>query len=194
MQIETEARLGVFQPGDRLSIQFRGLWDWAGLGSGPAWLIAGAQLTQGGSGIADCSFSVEADNLTRALTGEGAPAPLSYVWQRDCGAGFADILGAYRPVLSFTPTASDYGCRYRCLILTPGAAATSDVARWFITPPELRLEHSASGLILTWPDSAVLESSPSPTGPWSPLANAASPFPVPTAGGQRFYRLARTAF
>src|SRR5262249_15960709 len=47
----------------------------------------------------------------------------------------------------------------------------------------------ASGnVILSWPGTAILESAPEPTGPWTNILGATSPFKVVPVGTQSFFR------
>src|SRR5262249_48401704 len=52
----------------------------------------------------------------------------SYVWQRNDGAGFADIDGAYANTYTVTLGASEGGAKFRCVVFSPGASAISSAA------------------------------------------------------------------
>lgn len=53
----------------------------------------------------------------------------------------------------------------------------------------LSIQHSNGQLILTWPDGGVLQSASQPTGPYSDITNAASPFMAAPTGQQEYYRI-----
>ena len=70
-----------------------------------------------------------------------------------------------------------------------GAAATAGAITDIWLPPKLNVTPLAGGrLQITWPGAAILESATQPTGPFTEVTNATSPYAVtPTSTG--FYRL-----
>ena len=184
--INSVADLGVFAAGDQLEIQFQGSWDWNLAAGSPNWAVKSLDVMQGLPGQELVEFSVAA----RASTDQGQPAPVSYLWQRDCGQGFADILGANEATYRFTPTASDAGCQYRCVLLTPGASTTSAGATLTVALPALSIVHDGDGISLQW-SQGVLQQAGAPDGPWSDVPQAASPMRVSPLPAHRFYRTVR---
>src|SRR5206468_774978 len=150
----------------------------------PNWVIASLQITEGHPASRTATFSVQAT----ASTSENSAAPLSFAWQRNCGTGFVDLPGANEATYTFSPAASEHGCRYRCLLFTPGATAISAVATLTLALPPLSIDRSATNVRLSWPVPAVPQTSESPTGPWTSVNNASNPFTV-FATGRQFYRL-----
>lgn len=55
--------------------------------------------------------------------------------------------------------------------------------------PSLAIARAGTRITLTWAGTASLESSPSPAGPWTPLAGVASGGSVEASGTATFYRL-----
>lgn len=74
---------------------------------------------------------------------------LSYVWQKNSGAGFEDILGAYGSTLTVVTGPSDNGGVYRCLVFCPGASATSAAAE--IVVPRLAIVQDGTKVTVAWP-------------------------------------------
>jgi len=182
--IVSEASLGAFSPGDRLAIQFRGLWDWSIANAGPGWVINSLELTEGHPGRTEAIFAVQAE----AIRSDNGLAPLSYAWQRDCGTGFIEIYGANEAIYRFVPSATDNGCRYRCLLFTPGATATSEVATLTLVLPSITITHNNADVILNWTES-VLQKTETVTGLWTDVPQATSPTRLTTASARRFFRL-----
>jgi hypothetical protein len=58
----------------------------------------------------------------------GSDQPISIQWQVNRGSGFVSIPDGAGPSLSFGPTLANAGERYRALLFSPGASATSSVA------------------------------------------------------------------
>jgi CubicO group peptidase (beta-lactamase class C family) len=54
---------------------------------------------------------------------------------------------------------------------------------------KVHVAYSRSGLIMTWPGDATLETADDVVGPWSPIRGATSPYPVPAVGAKKFFRL-----
>jgi hypothetical protein len=182
--ITSVARLGVLTPGDTVSIQFQGMWDWNTLASSPNWAIKSFELTEGHPDRAEASFAVQA----RSSRSDSEPAPLSYAWQRDCGTGFIEIAGANESVYRFTPEPVDHGCRFRCVLLTPGASATSEVATLTLVLPAISITRDNAELILNW-TGGVLQEAQAMTGPWTDAPQATSPLRRTTSSAPRFFRL-----
>lgn len=58
------------------------------------------------------------------------------------------------------------------------------------TPPRLTATRAGANLVITWTGGGVLESSTDlKAGSWTPVANATSPYPAPTTGNARFFRV-----
>jgi hypothetical protein len=178
------ATLGIFMPGDFLTVQFRGSWDGSVVASTPNWVIDSLEVTEGHPGRPNARFSIEAT----ALNLDTGAAPLSIVWQRDCGSGFTDIIGANESAYVFQPTQADSECRYRCVLYTPGATVTSEMATLNFVLPALTMTRNGTELTLTWAEG-VLQEAETVTGTWTDVSQTTSPARLPAASAQRFFRL-----
>jgi hypothetical protein len=69
----------------------------------------------------------EGETLTLTATASGAPTP-AYQWQKDSGAGFANISGAVFPTLTILSTTTADAASYRLVATNSGGNTTSDVA------------------------------------------------------------------
>lgn len=83
----------------------------------------------------------------------GAPyANLSYLWQKDSGGGFQDVLGAYGSSLAVSLTPTNNGTLFRCLVFSPGASAISDAATVGSGGgPRLSVAREPTRFVLSWP-------------------------------------------
>ena len=108
--ITSVASLGNFTAGTTIRIQFMAASDTNTRGQfQPNWEIDSLRCFQGGAGP--------------------VALPLSIQWQRSVGGGaFADILGATAGTLTFAPTLSANGYRYRAVLCTQGATETTSEA------------------------------------------------------------------
>lgn len=184
--VTSKANLGVFHAGDRIRVQFRGLWDFSGLDArNTAWAIQHVTLSQGESGFEDAVLSVRA-TVSRT---DGVAVEPCYIWQRDCGKGYEDIPDANASTYRFTPSLLDLGCKYRCQLVTPGATATTREAKVEIVVPGLGFQPTPGGLTLRWSGAASLESSDTISGPWVKVDPATSPYQVKATSVKQFYRL-----
>jgi len=162
------------------------------------------QVTGGGAVLpANISLTVGAES-----TYLGQPNPyLAYFWQRDTGAGFADVAGANRATYLLYAGLADSGARYRCILYSPGASATSDVATVTVTLPLVIARTAPNTLMLSWllppppllPTTFVLEKTPAlvpaswttvPTGTYQTTADTVYTTVTPTDASV-FYRLRR---
>lgn len=69
----------------------------------------------------------------------------------------------------------------------------SEIQELFLTglsgrPLRIGIEHAGTDVILTWKAGTLLEAD-EPTGPWTPVAGATSPYTTPAASGSRFFRV-----
>jgi hypothetical protein len=196
--ITSTASLGALNAGDTVAVQFLGAWDEGARGTLPNWVIDSVNVVQGG--VRPVTFSVVAQGITPGVSN----AVIAYQWQRDDGAGFANITGANGSSITFVPETSDAGDRFRVVLSMPGISpnVVSDIATLFLeglTRPGLTITRSGSNAIISWPSAAtgfVLEksSSLSPAS-WSAVtetvteANGTKSVTVAAGTGQTFYRL-----
>lgn len=71
------------------------------------------------------SFSVQ-------VSGAGTPA---YQWQRDCGAGFANISNATNSTYTIAAASTNDPCLYRCLVGVGACSSISAAAQLTVAPP-----------------------------------------------------------
>jgi hypothetical protein len=98
---------------------------------------------------ATATFTVGAE-----ATVQGAPNAtlITYLWQRDDGAGFNDILGAYGSGYSVVVGQADVGARFRALVFSPGASATSASATVGGTSrPTVSISRQGNVIRVSWP-------------------------------------------
>lgn len=89
-----------------------------------------------------------------------------YVWQRNIGFGWKDILGAYNRVSSVNVGWEDSGTQFRCTVYSPGASATSAVATVTMSLP-VAIEPQGNNVRISWPlnnAGFVLEQTPTLPG------------------------------
>jgi hypothetical protein len=60
-----------------------------------------------------------------------------------------------------------------------------------INPPQITQVGGVANITVTWTGGGVLESGPSPTGPWTSTGNSSGTFTEPVTGTVRFYRVRR---
>ena len=180
--ITSSALLGTFKTGDKLVVQFLGAWDDCSGAGTPSWAIRSVALSYSSAPVA-VTFDVDA-----SVTRQGAPAAFTYQWQRDDGTGFANIAGATASSYRFFPTvAADFAASYRVLVGVPGNLVPSAVVK-VVEPggtPTLGIGTSGGKISITY--TGTLQSAPSVTGPFTPVAGATSPY-VPTVTGTLFFR------
>jgi hypothetical protein len=119
---------------------------------------ASVTVTQQPISVVPASYPVNASFAVGASsTFHGLPnANLSYIWQRNSGAGFADIWGAYSATYKVSVTEEEAGASFRCLVFSPGASATSEAATVGAEPgPSLAVTREASKATVSWPLSAA---------------------------------------
>jgi hypothetical protein len=202
--VVSEATLGYFNAGDTLRVQFATSWDDCSEGTEPNWEIDRVQVSIGAAVPVVASFTVGAESTYRDL-----PNPyMAYIWQQDTGTGFQDIVGAGSPTLTVNAFLDDSGTRYRCIVYSPGASATSEVATLTITLELSATRTAADTLTLSWPlpdplpnTSFLLERSATmltgswvtvPTGQYQIGASRISvPVSISATGPTQFYRLRR---
>ncbi len=147
--VTTVATVGTFSAGDIVSVQFIAAWDEGFVATpAPDWEITSVVFSpalelNNADGVA--TFTVGA---TASLNAQ--PVTPAYQWQKDTGTGFADIAGATAAAYSFLPTAYDDGAKYRCVVLSPGAQATSDAATLHVVPKEY-IARSGGTVVIAWP-------------------------------------------
>jgi hypothetical protein len=200
--VQSTASLGNFNVGDSIGIQFIGCWDEGTVAApAPAWEITSVQFSpalENRNADGPVTFTVAATASLASQT-----VPIAYQWQRNDGAGFVDIAGATSASLSFTPTSTDDGAVFRCRMISPGAAATSQTALLSVLP-KLSVSVTGANLTIRWPDSAppfALEQTGALLTPattvWTPAGGTQSTvggvttatLPLPAA--PTFYRLRR---
>ncbi|MBI5388497.1 MAG: Ig-like domain-containing protein [Verrucomicrobia bacterium] len=195
--ITSKAALGTFNPGDVIQIQFLASWDDCSEGPEPNWEIRGLQVTAGATVLPTATFWVGAQSTYLSQPN----ANIVYVWQRDDGAGFQDIPGAYGPTNTLSAGLADYGALFRCLVYSPAASATSSVARLTVVLP-LTVSQEADQVTISWPlpgthsrldEAPALGANPAwaEVPPSSYRTNATSIYVTVPATGNRFFQLRR---
>jgi len=146
--VTSVATLGAFNPGDTIQMEFVASWDECSEGTEPNWEIASAQVAGGDTVLAtDVLLTIAATSTYRNL-----PNPyMAYFWQKDTGTGFKDIPGASTSAYLFYAGLVDSGTRFRCIVYSPGASATSDVATVTVTVPLYFARTAPDTLRLSWP-------------------------------------------
>ena len=160
----------------------------------------------------DAVRSAEVSLAVSALSAyRGQPNPdMSYFWQSDTGAGFADIPGANSASYSLYAGLADSGARFRCIVYGPGAAATSAVATVTVTLPLDVARTAPDTLTLSWPKppppllpttTFLLEGSGTMLpGSWNTVPSSGylttantvyTTVPISSTGPTQFYRLRR---
>lgn len=123
----------------------------------------------------------------------GAPwANLTYLWQRDNGAGFQDLIGAYGRTYTFDATMADVGARFRALVFSP-AASTSSAVVTLSAAGQLSIRVEPNGeVVVEWSDPAwrLQATSSLPAQSWSTVSNLGeTSYRIPQPTGSQFFRL-----
>jgi len=181
--ITSSVILGKFNQNDTIAIQFVGAWDDCSTGSKPGWVIKSLQLAFGKAAQA-VTFTSEA---TATLRGE--PQVVSYQWQRNDGAGWADIPYAAGPSYRFFPKAEDFDAKFRVVAYVPGKSITSNEVKLLteqVEQPTISIAKSAQGVVITF--TGTLQSSTSVAGGYTDVPGATSPYVVNNPTGTVFFR------
>lgn len=184
--ITSSVILGAFNKNDTIVVQFVGGWDDCASGLHPSWVIKSFNLTYGTAPSAS-TFSVEG-----SATKQGQTASFRYQWQRDDGAGFTDIVDANGTTLRFFPVAADFSARFRVVIKVPGKELASNSVKLTgqqAGPPEIAIGRSGAAVAITF--TGRLQSSANVVGPFTDVAGATSPYPVPSSTTVLFYKTVR---
>lgn len=180
--ITTTALLGSFNAGDKIRVQFVGAWDDCSKGSQPSWVIKDLRLSY--------STPPQAVEFTAvaAVSRQGTSVPFTYQWQRNDGAGFVDLAGATANSYRFFPTvAADLTAKFRVVAGVPGKFVPSAEVGIAAPRPSLSVGYAADKVTVTF--TGALQSSTSPTGPFSNVSGATSPYVAPASGtGNLFFR------
>ena len=164
-------------------MQFLGGWDDCASGLHPSWVLKSLNLAYGTAARAS-TFEAEV-----AASKQGQPAPFTYQWQRDDGAGFVDIPNENAATFRIFPVAADFDARFQVLAKVPGkelASNTVKLTRGPVGPPEIGI--ARSGLTITITFTGKLQSSANVAGPYTEVGGAQSPYPVPNPTGTSFFR------
>jgi hypothetical protein len=180
--ITSTVLLGSFNARDKIRIQFVGGWDNCSKGSYPSWVIKDLRLSY--------STPPQAVEFTAVakVSRQGTPVPFTYQWQRNDGAGFVDLTGATGNSYRFFPTvAADLTARFRVAAGVPGKFVPSAEVGIAGPRPTLSVGYAADKVTVTF--TGALQSSTSPTGPFSNVSGATSPYVAPASGtDNRFFR------
>jgi hypothetical protein len=146
---------------------------------------------------ATVSFSIGASST---LAG-AANTNITYIWQRNDGTGFADILGAYSRTYSVALSQAEASAQFRALVFSPGASATSQAAG-VLASLRVSITRNGNAIRISWPlpsTGVTLETTPTLAGsppPWTTVpantyqTDATSVYVViPAPVGNAFYRL-----
>lgn len=109
------ARLGRFDVGDTLAVQFMAAWDECIHGTFPDWEIDAVRI----------SHTVVQLNLHTAGSIAADGVPVAHTWQVDRGTGYTD-LGSIEEILWLAPAGTDNGTRFRAILAIPGLAVFSE--------------------------------------------------------------------
>ncbi len=175
--------LGSFQKNDTIVVEFAGAWDECTTASVPAWVIKNVELAYGKAPRAS-TFEAAA-----SATRQGSPTSFTYQWQRDDGTGFQDIANASAATYRIFPTAADLNARFRVVASVPGKSLASSVVKLIeggAITPEIAIARSGATITVTF--TGKLQSASNPAGPYTDVAGATSPYPVPAAAGPLFFR------
>lgn len=181
--ITSSVILGTFNASDTIAVQFVGAWDECWSPGQPGWVIKSMQLVYGKAAKA-VTFEAAA-----TASRQGTPQTVAYQWQRNDGAGFADIVGATTRSLRIFPVAADFNATFRVLASVPGKGITSNTAKIVVedtTPPEISI--SSAGGVVTITYTGVLESATQANGPYTVVNGAGRPYTVPNPTGTAFFR------
>ncbi|HOK76373.1 MAG TPA: immunoglobulin domain-containing protein [Verrucomicrobiota bacterium] len=181
--ITSSVILGKFNQNDTIAIQFVGAWDDCSTGSKPGWVIKSLQLAFGKAAQA-VTFTSEA---TATLRGE--PQAVSYQWQRNDGAGWADIPFADDPSYRFFPKPEDFDAKFRVVAYVPGKSITSNEVKLLteqVEQPTISIAKSNQGVVITF--TGTLQSSTSVAGGYTDVPGATSPYVVSNPTGTVFFR------
>ena len=189
--------IGPFNPGDQVQVQFIASWDECSEAAEPNWQIAsvvfssGEVLPQAGAQLSVGALSY----FNGALNGQ-----YFYEWQQDSGGGFLDLAGQHSSSLSVAhlPLGSS---QFRCIVYTPGAQATTDVATVTTTLP-VNIQYNSGFVLVSWsagPTGFELQKKTGSVGPTGWLTvpqnlyvtNGPSVSFTESAVGNAFYRLRR---
>lgn len=191
------AALGYFSAGDTLVIEFVTSWDECCDGEAPNWEIDSVQVDIGAAVPMTATFTVGA----RSTYLWQPNTAMVYVWQRNIGFGWEEILGAYDRTYSVNVGLDDSGTQFRCIVYSPAASATSEVATVTVTLP-VAIERQGNNVRISWPVNNagfVLERTPTlPATAWTEVPPASyqtdgtSIYVVlPATSGHAFFRLKR---
>ena len=195
--ITSTAVLGPFNAGDKIQVQFIASWDDCSEAKEPNWQIASMALSSGlvlPAGNISLTVGVESTYI-------GAPNFMySYQWQEDSGAGFVDLPSQRSATLFISPVLAGNAPKFRCIIYSPGAVATTDVAQVTVTLP-VNMVYSGGSAQLSWSAGAGYElqkaTTLAPPADWQTIPanrytySGATVTFLETAVGNGYYRLIR---
>jgi hypothetical protein len=124
--------------------------------------------------------------LNVAATGTG---PLAYQWRFNGN----NIAGATTNILTIAVAQFGQAGLYSVVVSNQGGTAISTAAIINVTPT-LQYQPGTNGLVLTWPSPYVLQWASTPSGPYTDVPGAHSPWFYSTAGPQKYFRLRAPSF
>jgi len=138
--------------------------------------------------------SLLGQNTRITVLAAGAPV-ISYQWQKD-GVPLADsvhLLGSTSNNLQLTSvTPSDMG-NYLLVLSNICGTATSQPIQFVVTTGSISTTRSSgtnAPLIISWSAPGVaLQHAPTPTGPWTDVTGATSPYSAAIEGQQQYFRV-----
>jgi len=131
-----------------------------------------------------CQTVGSGNNTTLTVTAAGS-GPFTYQWQLN-GTNIAGATGSSLPLNALQLTNAGL---YTVIVGNSGGSVTSAAAVVNVLPT-LAVQVSGSMLKLTWPGAFRLQSAPRPTGPYTDVAGATSPYLYNMATNPaRYFRL-----
>jgi hypothetical protein len=139
-------------------------------------------------------FAVLGQTSQIAVVAAGAPV-INYQWQKD-GVNLTDtnhFSGSTTDTLQIANVnRSDFGI-YSVVLSNPCGTATSRPIQFILTAGLLSTTPgTAPGapLVISWPNlGSMLQHAPTPSGPWTDVPGATSPYPAVIAGPQGYFRV-----
>jgi hypothetical protein len=153
-------------------------------------MTAPAQLTQPTISTQPASQSAGYGGLTTLSVSAAGSGPFTYQWYLN-GTNIAGATGSSLTLSNLNLTSAGL---YTVTVSGPGGSITSSPAVLNVAPI-LSSQFKGHNLTLTWPGPFMLQSANSPSGTYSDVTGATSPYVFDiTLGPQKFFRLRAPSF